>query len=85
MASVFPPWRLATTPLIHGPSGQFLAGFALVVGGFVALAMLVRGPNILAAVMGCNEAVLLNLEPTPGFEPGTFSLPSGRRSLANSK
>jgi len=23
-------------------------------------------------------------EPTPGFEPGTFSLPSGLRSLANS-
>jgi hypothetical protein len=24
------------------------------------------------------------VEPTPGFEPGTFSLPSGLRSLANS-
>jgi hypothetical protein len=24
------------------------------------------------------------LEPTPGFEPGTFSLPAGLQSLANS-
>jgi hypothetical protein len=24
------------------------------------------------------------MEPTPGFEPGTFSLPSGLQSLANS-
>jgi hypothetical protein len=29
-------------------------------------------------------AALLSLEPTPGFEPGTFSLPSGLRTLANS-
>ena len=25
-----------------------------------------------------KETVVLNLEPTPGFEPGTFSLPSNR-------
>jgi hypothetical protein len=52
MASTFLPWRQATTPIISGPGGQFLAGFALVVGGFVGLAMLVRGPNILAAAVG---------------------------------
>jgi hypothetical protein len=27
---------------------------------------------------------LATLEPTPGFEPGTFSLPSGLWTLANS-
>jgi hypothetical protein len=75
MASAFPPWRLVTTLLIHGPGGQFLAGFALVVGGFVGLA--IAGPRAEhpSAVVGCNETVSLNLEPTPGFEPGTFSLP----------
>jgi len=52
MASTFLPWREATTPIISGPGGKFLAGFALVVGGFVGLAMLRRGSNILATVVG---------------------------------
>ncbi len=41
-ASTLLPWRQATTPIISEPGGQFLAGFALVVGGFVGLAMLIR-------------------------------------------
>ena len=57
MVSAFLPWRQATTPIISGAGGQFLAGFALVVGGFVGLAMLVRGPKILAAVVGILVAL----------------------------
>jgi hypothetical protein len=59
VASTFLPWRQATTPIISGPGGQFLAGFALVVGGFVGLAMLVRGSNILAAVVGILVALFV--------------------------
>lgn len=52
MASTFLPWRQATAPIISGSGGRFLAGFALIVGGFVGLAMLVRRSNILTAVVG---------------------------------
>jgi hypothetical protein len=59
MASTFLPWRQATTPIISVPGGQFLAGFALVVGGFVGLAMLARGSNMLAAVVGFVGALFV--------------------------
>ena len=52
VVSTFLPWRQATPPIISGSGGKFLASYALVVGGFVGLAMLVRGSNILVAVVG---------------------------------
>ena len=60
MTSTFLPWRQAATPIISGPGDQFLAGFALVVGGFVGLAMLVRGSNILARVVGIFVALFVS-------------------------
>jgi hypothetical protein len=60
IASTFLPWRQATTPIISGPGGQTLAGVALVMGGLVGLAMLVRGSNILAAVVGMLVALFVS-------------------------
>lgn len=75
MVSTFLPWRQATTPIISGPGGQFLAGFALVVGGFVGLAMLVRGSNILAAVVGIVVAlfVVFNIAVDYGIAENIFT------------
>jgi hypothetical protein len=75
MVSTFLPWRLATTPIISGPGGKFLAGFALVVGGFVGLAMLVRGPSFLAAVVGILVAlfVVFNIAIDYGIAENTFT------------
>ncbi len=75
MASTFLPWRQATTPIIHGSGGQFLAGFALVVGGFVGLAMLVRGSSILAAVVGIFVAlfVIFNIAVDYGIGENIFT------------
>ena len=75
MASTFLPWRQATAPITSGPGGQFLAGFALVVGGFVGLAMLVRGSNILAAVVGILVAlfVVFNIAVDYGIAQNTFT------------
>jgi hypothetical protein len=54
------PWREATTPIISGPNGQFTAGFVLVDGGIVGLVMLVRGSNILLAVLGILLALVVS-------------------------
>jgi hypothetical protein len=74
-ASTFLPWRQATTPIISGPGGQFLAGFALVVGGFVGLAMLVRWSSILARVVGILVAlfVVFNIAVDYGIAENTFT------------
>jgi hypothetical protein len=75
MVSTLLPWRQVTAPIISGPGGQFLAGFALVVGGFVGLATLVRGPNILAAVVGIVVAlfVVFNIAVDYGIAENTFT------------
>jgi hypothetical protein len=75
MASTFLPWRQATTPIISGPGGQFLAGFALVVGSFVGLAMLVRASKILAAVVGILVGlfVVFNIAVDYGIAENTFT------------
>lgn len=75
MVSTFLPWRQATTPIISGSGGQFLAGFALVVGGFVGLAMLLRASNILAAVVGILVAlfVVFNIAVDYGIAENIFT------------
>jgi hypothetical protein len=75
VVSTFLPWRLATTPIISGPGGKFLAGFALFVGGFVGLAMLGRGSSIMTAVVGILVAlfVVFNIAIDYGIAENTFT------------
>ena len=58
MASTLLPWRQDDAPIISGSGGRFLAGFSLVVGGLVGLALLARRSIILAAVVGIFVAFL---------------------------
>jgi hypothetical protein len=75
MVSTLLPWRQATTPIISRPGGQFLAGFALVVAGFVGLAMLARRSNILASVVGILVAmfVVFNIAVDYGIAENIFT------------
>jgi hypothetical protein len=75
MVSTFLPWRQSTSAIISGPGGKFLAGFALVIAGFVGLAMLVRRSNILAAVVGILVAlfVVFNIAIDYGIAENIFT------------
>lgn len=63
VASTFLPWREATPPLVVSLSfnAWTLTFLAVVFGGIVGLAMLVRGSNRLAAVVGILLDMFLSL------------------------
>ena len=63
VASTFLPWREAMPPLVVSlsPSAWTLTFLAVVFGGIVGLAILVRGSNPLAAVVGILVDIFLSL------------------------